>query len=125
MPSKIAGSALRLFTTFLYILAFCCAAVGLGIYSYFLARLSKNNRPINNDLRAVEGLTGSAVLYTIFAVLLTCILGGKRLFAFCGILLDILFCGAMIAVAVLTRHGASSCRGEGTSTLIDRANLMY
>lgn len=121
MVSKAAGAGLRFFTTFLYLLAFCCAAVGLGIYSYFLARLSKNDRPIANDLRAVEGLTGAAVLYTIFAVLLTCFLGGKRLFAFCGVLLDVLFCGAMIAVAVLTRHGANSCDGRGTTTFIREA----
>lgn len=114
MPSKFAGGFLRTVLTALYALAFCCAAVGLGIYSYFLARLSKNDQPIANNPRAVEGITGAGVLYTVFAVLLTCFLGGHRAFAFLGILLDILFCGAFIAVAVLTRDGADSCRGNGT-----------
>lgn len=62
----------------------------------------------------MEGLTGAGVLYTVFAVLLTCILGGHRVFAFIAIFLDILFCGAFIAVAVLTRDGADSCKGRGT-----------
>lgn len=110
---KFAGGFLRLTSTALYALEFCCAAVGLGVYSYFLARLAKNDRVIQQDWRAVEGLTGSGVLYTIFAVLLTCFLGGHRVFAFIAIFLDVLFCAAFIAVAVLTRDGADSCTGRG------------
>ena len=47
----------------------------------------------------------------IFAVILTCFLGGFSFFAFLAIVLDVLFIGAMIAIAVLTRDGASSCNG--------------
>ena len=35
--------------------------------------------------KAVEGLSGAAVLYTIFAVVLTCCLGGISVFAFLAI----------------------------------------
>merc|ERR1711881_426257 len=47
-----------------------------------------------------------------FAVILTCCLGGKAFFAFLAIVLDILLCGAFIAIAVLTRDGANSCSGN-------------
>jgi len=105
------GGALRLFQSFLYLINFCCAAIILGIYSYFLSVLADRNLYINNDLRAVEGLSGAAVVYTIFAVLLTCCLGGVSFFAFLAIVLDVCFIGAMIAIAVLTREGAYSCSG--------------
>jgi hypothetical protein len=61
--------------------------------------------------KAVEGISGVAVLYTIAAVVLTCCLGGITFFAFTAILLDILFVGGFIAIAILTRHGAGSCTG--------------
>lgn len=67
--------------------------------------------PIAKDWRAVEGLSGAAVLYLIFAVGLTCCLGGISFLAFLAIVLDVCFCGAMIAIAILTRNGAHSCTG--------------
>ena len=50
-------------------------------------------------------MSGGAVIYTGFATLLTCFLGGITFFALLAILLDVLFCGAMVAIAVLTRGG--------------------
>ncbi|KAF1826283.1 uncharacterized protein K489DRAFT_419545 [Dissoconium aciculare CBS 342.82] len=105
------GGALRLFQSFLYLLAFCCAAIILGIYSYFLAVLADRDRPIFRETKAVEGISGVAVIYTIFAVLLTCCLGGVSFFAFLAIVLDIAFIGGFIALAVLTRDGSRSCSG--------------
>lgn len=115
--AKLAGTALRLFQTLLYALELCCAAIILGIYSYFLAVLANRNLPISNWKRAVEGLAGSAVLYLLFAVLLTCFLGGKAFFAFLAIVLDLLFCGAFIAIAVMTRYGTQSCSGNVNTPL--------
>lgn len=106
------GAALKLIQTLLYAIEFCCAGIILGIYSYFLSVLADRDIPIPTWTKAVEGLSGAAVLYTIFAVLLTCFLGGKTFFAFLGIALDIVFCGAFIAIAILTRDGASSCNGN-------------
>lgn len=106
------GTALKAIQTFLYALEFCCAAIILGIYSYFLSVLADRDAPIYNWIKAVEGLSGAAVLYTIFAVLLTCFLGGKMFFAFLGIVFDIIFTGAFIALAVLTRDGADNCKGR-------------
>jgi hypothetical protein len=102
---------LKLFQTFLYAIEFCCAAIILGIYSYFLSVLADRDIGIPTYEKAVEGISGVAVLYLIFAVLLTCFLGGKTIFAFIAIVLDILFTGGFVAIAVLTRQGAHSCSG--------------
>ncbi|USW47656.1 hypothetical protein Slin15195_G009750 [Septoria linicola] len=113
----IKGGFLRIFQTFLYLLAFLCSAVILGIFSYLLATIADRNAPIMTWVKAVEGISGAAVLYTIAAVVLTCCLGGVKVFAFLGILLDIAFVGGMIAIAVLTRHATRSCTGVVTTPL--------
>lgn len=76
---------MRLFQTLLYALAFGCSGVALGIYSYFLAVLADRDANIPRWEKAVTGLAGAAVLYTIFAVVLTCCLGGISAFAFLAI----------------------------------------
>jgi preprotein translocase subunit SecG len=111
------GVALKSLQTTLYALEFLCAAVILGIYSYFLSVLADRDATIYTWVKAVEGVAGAAVLYTLFAVLLTCCLGGKTLFALIAIILDILFCGAFIALAVLTRDGAHSCSNRVSTPL--------
>lgn len=115
----LGGAALRLGSTLLYALEFCCAGIILGIYSYFLAVQADRDVSIPVWQQAVTGMSGGVVLYTIFAVLLTCFLGGKRFFAFLGIILDLACAGAMIAIAVLTRDGASSCTGNVKTPLGD------
>jgi hypothetical protein len=113
----LGSAALKLFQTFLYALAFCCSAIILGIYSYFLAVQSNRHAPIARWEKAVEGVSGIAVVYTIFATILTCCIGGISFFAFLGIVLDVLFAGAFIALAVLTRDGAGSCSGNVNTPL--------
>jgi len=61
--------------------------------------------------KAVEGISGAAVLYTIIAFLLVCCLGGIAFFAFIGMVLDLAFTGAFAYIAYATRHGANSCSG--------------
>src|SRR5262245_39292539 len=107
----LGGAALKLFQTVLYAIEFCCAGLVLAIYSYFLSILADRDLPIYTWAKAVEGISGAAVLYTIFAVLLTCCLGGKMFFAFLGIIFDLLFCAGFVVLAVLTRDGAHSCTG--------------
>lgn len=113
------SAALKLIQTILYGLEFCCAGIILGIYSYFLSVLADRNAPIHEWVKAVEGISGAAVVYTIFAVLLTCCLGGKTFFAFLAIVLDVLFTAGFVALAVLTRDGAHSCRGRVQTPLGD------
>lgn len=109
---RIGGIVLR-------VLEFGASAVALGIFSYFLAVLSDNNLEIAKWKQAVEGISGAAVLYTIFGVILTLCLGGNKFFGFLAVVLDILFALAFIAVAYLTRHGAGSCSGYVRTPLGD------
>ncbi|KAF4552719.1 Hypothetical protein D9617_9g025090 [Elsinoe fawcettii] len=114
----LGGGFLRLFQTFLYALAFGCSAIIIGVYSYFLAVLSDRNLAIDRNWLAVEGISGVAVVYTIFGVVLTCCLGGIGFFAFIAIVLNVAFAGAMIAIAVLTRDATGSCTGDNIVTPI-------
>lgn len=110
------GAALKIFQTVLYILCFCCAGVILGIYSYFLSVEADRDRSIPKWQKAVEGIAGIGVVYTIFAVILTCCLGGKKFFAFLAIVLDVLLCGGFVAIAVLTRSAVHSCTGNNVQS---------
>jgi hypothetical protein len=105
------GVALKSLSWFLRIIEFCCAAIILGIFSYFLAALHNYDLSIDTYIRAVEGISGAAVLYTIFALLLVCCLGGIAFFSLLGMLLDLAFAGAFIYVAYATRGGDGSCSG--------------
>lgn len=88
-----------------------CAAIILGVYSYFLATLSNHNLHISTDVKAVEGISGAAVLYTLAGLLLLCCLAGLTFTSFVAIILDVAFIGAFIYVAVANRNGAGSCNG--------------
>lgn len=105
------GVVLRFFNLGLRVLQFLDAAVILGIFSYFLAVLSRNNQTIETWIKAVEGLAGAATAYSLLGVIFTCCLGGVAFFAFLGVALDVCFVGAMVAIAILTRKGVSQCTG--------------
>ncbi|WPH03949.1 Hypothetical protein R9X50_00683200 [Acrodontium crateriforme] len=113
----IKGGLARLGQTSLYFLAFCCAGIIVSIYSYFIAVLVKHNGPVSKQTKAVEGISGLAVIYTLFALTLTCCLGGVPLFAFIAVAFDILLMGGFIAIAVLTREGAKACNGGATTPI--------
>jgi len=105
------GAFLRIAQTLLRVLQLLCGLVALGVYSYFLDILSKNNIPIPTWARAVEGMSGASVLYLIFAVLFTVCLGGISFFAFVAVVLDICFAGCYAAIAYYNRNGDNSCSG--------------
>lgn len=107
----LGGLALKSLSWFLRIIEFCCAAIILGIFSYFLAALHNHGLHIDTYIRAVEGISGAGVLYTIFALLLVCFLGGIAFFSFIGMLLDLAFTGAFVYLAYATRQGDGSCSG--------------
>ncbi|UZP44440.1 hypothetical protein NXS19_012252 [Fusarium pseudograminearum] len=105
------GTALKFLQWFIRGIQFACAALILAIYSYFLATLHNHDLSISNKIRAVEGISGIAVLYTAAALLLLCCLAGRTLSSLLAIILDIAFIGAFIYVAVANKGGASSCTG--------------
>ncbi|KAJ5497513.1 hypothetical protein N7463_009500 [Penicillium fimorum] len=107
----IGGVILRFFNLGLRILQFLDAAVILGIFSYFLAVLARNDQHIETWIKAVEGLAGAATAYGLLGIIFTFCLGGVAFFAFLGVALDVCFIGAMVAIAILTRDGAGQCTG--------------
>ena len=109
------GFALKFLQWFLRGVQFCCAALVLAVYSYFLATLRNHNLPIGTWVRAVEGIAGVGVLYTAVGLLLLCCLAGHPFTSFIAIVLDVCFIGAFIYVAVQNRGGASSCQGKVTT----------
>jgi hypothetical protein len=105
------GFALKFLQWFVRGIQFCCAALILGVYSYFLATLHNHNLRIATAIRAVEGISGVAVLYALVGLLLLCCVAGITFFSLVAILLDVAFVGAFIYVAWVNRDGAGSCKG--------------
>ncbi|KAL3475503.1 hypothetical protein BJX99DRAFT_259275 [Aspergillus californicus] len=105
------GVVLRFFNLFIRVLQFLASAVILGIFSYFLAKQATNDQDIPTWMKAVEGLSGAATLYSLLGALFTCCLGGVSFFAAIAMFLDVCFVGAMIAIAILTRDGPQTCSG--------------
>ncbi|CAJ2507729.1 Uu.00g089150.m01.CDS01 [Anthostomella pinea] len=107
------GFALKLLQWFIRGIQLCCCAVALALFSYFLAVASRhNNIPMPTWTKAVEGIAGVGVIYTLIGLLLLCCLAGHPFTSFIAIILDIAFIGAFIYVAQANRGGASSCRGN-------------
>ncbi|KAI4197502.1 MAG: hypothetical protein LQ350_005879 [Teloschistes chrysophthalmus] len=121
MVSK-AGVALRGVTTALRSIEFLGSALVLGITSYWLGVLTHRHAGLPTWMKAVEGMAGGAVIYTGFAVILTCFLGGFTFFAFLAVLLDVLFVGAFVAIAILTRGGVRSCGGSSPPSVLGPGN---
>lgn len=111
------GVILRFMNLFVRVLQLCASAVILGIYSYFLAVLTDHKMHIATWMRAVEGMSGAACLYTLLGAVFTCCLGGIAFFAGVAVVLDVAFVGVMIAIAVLTRDGTQQCTGNVSTPL--------
>lgn len=90
----------------LRVLQFLCSIIALGLFSRRLARLIHlTRRSYNRGEGAVEGILAAATVYSILAMAMACCLrhGGPKIIRWLFVLLDILFLGAFIAVAALTR----------------------
>lgn len=117
------GFALKFLQWIIRAIQLGCAAVALGIFAYFLASLHNRDLYIDNHLRAVTGISGAAVLYTLLGLLLLCCLAGFAFTSFIAIILDIAFVGAFIYVAYQNRFGLSSC-GSYADTQYVRGNSI-
>lgn len=113
----IGGALLRLTATGLRAIQLLASILVLGVYSYFLAILADHHLPIAKWEKAVEGISGAAVLYGFFCVFLTLFLGGISFFAFLAIVLDICFIAGYVAIAYYNRGGAHSCSGTVNTPL--------
>jgi len=96
---------------------FGCAAVVLGLTSYYLAAQTSNSLEVPTNERAVEGIAGAACVYTLSALLLLCFLAGFAVVSALAVALDILFIGAFIFVAWVYRRGAQDCDDVFVNTI--------
>lgn len=120
----IGGPLLKGTSSTVRLLQWAGSVIVLGIFSYFLAYLAVHKLGIATYVRAVEGIAGAAVIYTFFAAILVCFIGGLTVSALLAIILDLGFTGAFIAVAVLTRGSAGSCRKEVLGTPFGTGNSI-
>jgi len=119
LPHSLRTSAIyRLILRLTRVLQFLSSVISLGIFSRRLAKVHglinsiKTRRGVNSSFGAVEGILAAATLYTLITMLLTLIKRsanpGGRMLRWIWVLLDVLFVGAFIAVAVLTRKNGGN-----------------
>lgn len=99
------------------VIQFCCSVAVLGIYSYFLATLLNHGMTVTTNVKALEGISAIATLYTALGVLLVCCCAGNPAPSFIAMVLDVGFVAAFIYVAVANRSGASTCTGANLDTV--------
>lgn len=104
--------ALRVFQFLVRFIQFCCSAVILAIFAYFLAALIGHDLPIGLWVPAVAGISGAGLVYVIFSLLLLCCLPGHILPSILLMILDVVFIAGFSYIAVVNRGGASPCEGE-------------
>ncbi|KAF2872651.1 hypothetical protein BDV95DRAFT_478362, partial [Massariosphaeria phaeospora] len=119
VPEGLKHTAIyRWFLRLTRVLQFLSSVISLGIFSqrlfkvYRLVNSLKTRRGVSSSFGAVEGILAAAVLYTLIQVLFTCLKrnssAGSRALRWIWVLLDVLFVGAFIAVAVITRPNGGS-----------------
>lgn len=94
-------------------LQFLSALISLILFSLRVAKIVRLVGHASHSNGAVEGILAAAVLYTLIVMALSLGLRatGSNVIRYLFVILDILFVGAFIAVAVLTspkRHGSSA-----------------
>ncbi|CAK7237226.1 hypothetical protein SBRCBS47491_009905 [Sporothrix bragantina] len=106
------GIGLKVIQFTLRSVIFLCALVILIIFAYFLGKLNSADLYIPTWARAVEGLSGSAALYSLLGMLLLWWLAGRMLTFIAAIILDICFIGSFIYIATANRGGSGNCNSD-------------
>jgi hypothetical protein len=123
----------HLFQTALRVLQFLSAIISLGLFSARLAKIVRLVGRASTSNGAVEGILAAAVIYTLTMMIVKFLAKGRGASVLRWLMaaLDVLFVGAFIAVAYLTRpHGGSSgpCRKTVLRLVIPKGlncNLPY
>lgn len=110
-PPPAQSPFLRTLQTGLRALQLTAAIAVLAIYSYTLGALENRGLKTPTDVRAVEGVVGITVAYTLACIVLLRVFPTRTFPAFVLIVLDVVFAAAWIYVAVANGGGAS-CSGE-------------
>ena len=110
-PPPIHSPVLRALQTGLRSLQLTAAVAILAVYSYTLGALSNRGLPTPTDVRAVEGIVGATVAYTLLCIVLLRVFPARTFPSFVLIVLDVAFTAAWIYVAK-ANGGGTSCSGE-------------
>ncbi|KAK1754770.1 hypothetical protein QBC47DRAFT_384905 [Echria macrotheca] len=101
---------------FLRTIQLLCSVVILSIYSYFLAALGNHSLPIPTSVRAVEGISGFAILYTVVCIVVLCLFpraaASRPLSSLAVMVLDVAFASAFIYVASANGGASGGCSGN-------------
>ncbi|KAH9883546.1 hypothetical protein F4778DRAFT_630243 [Xylariomycetidae sp. FL2044] len=103
-------------------LQFGCSVIVLGIWAYFLAAMVGHRIDISPGTKAVVGISGAGVLYTICGLLFICCCAGHPAPSFVSMVLDIGLAAAFIYVAIANRDGAGSCTSGTVHTVFGSGN---
>lgn len=94
------------------------SAVVLGITSYSLASLLRAGLAVPTSVKAVEGISAAAAVYTALGVLLACCCCCRCTpLALLTAAVDVGLAAAFVYVAVANRGGASACAGDDVGTV--------
>ena len=105
----VGGLLLRLSSTLLHGITLLTTVFVLAVYAYFIDKLRHDSLPIDSKWEAVLGISAAAALWSMLALTFTLCLGGVKILAWVGMVLDILFAGATVAIIVHTDNGRHSC----------------
>lgn len=111
----MASKLLRFLSLPLRLLAFILAVYIVAASGFHIQRLTSNDLSPSPELYAIIVISGVAALYAGITSLTSCFFprGGFMLF----LILDLLFCGGFVAIAVLLRHAVTRTRcAEGLWT---------
>jgi hypothetical protein len=108
------GSALHTLSLSLRTIQLLSSLILLSLTAYSLATLAGHNLPQPTSLRAVVGISGSAILYTSLCVLTrVCMrrrsIPVKPFTSMMSMVLDVAFAAAFIYVAAANKGGSASC----------------
>ncbi|KAK4541714.1 hypothetical protein LTR36_007423 [Oleoguttula mirabilis] len=94
----------------LRLLEFLSPVISLGFFAARLYKIAKLERRLTASNGAVAGILAAAIVYSFIAGLISCcVKAGPKFLRWLLMVMDLLFVGAFIGVAYLTRpHGGSS-----------------
>ncbi|CZT14313.1 uncharacterized protein RCC_00290 [Ramularia collo-cygni] len=105
----IKGGFLRLLLILTYFTAFCCAAIITGVFAWFTFLQTSSEKNLASLI-----IGALAMLYTSIQTLFVCCTAGITFFAIISIILDVVFMGGMMAVAIINRSAVDGeCEGRG------------
>lgn len=106
----------------LRVLQFLSPVISLGFFASRLYKIHRLQMQLSHSNGAVAGILAAAIIYSFIAMILSCLLkqGGPTPLRWMLVVLDLLFMGAFIGVAYLTRPGGSSgpCNNTAYKPLI-------